>query len=204
MNTDLMSYNIRYGFCASLFALIFFYKLYSLLRLQRSGAAHRTGWPVVVTFASTGTAFAFAMPAIYERFDAAIGVSNAATLGVYTCIVITSAAFQTVAMLWVGKHSTRRQIAARVGVYAAIIVIMWALFIIGDASDGEHPVDFDAYFATTAYISQFLLLYYATFGVAMAHVAVLSWRYAPSAGGWLGRGLRWLAVGAASPWGTWS
>ena len=201
MHTDPAQYNVVYGFCATALFLVGVFKLVvrPQRRAGRSLADVVAEWGVAVTHLSTAVAFTLAAPAVYLWIDRTLAVPNAATLGVYTCILITSAAFQAVVVLWTApmRHGAQPRLAGWLAGYGLLIVVVIALFIVGDTSGGEHPIDFDAHYSATPWISEFLLLYYAGFAVAMGRVALLCHRFHSSAGGWLGRGLRWVAVGTS-------
>jgi hypothetical protein len=195
MARQLPAYNAVYGFCAGILFLLFLYKL----RDQWRSPTDPAGWAVIVALASTAAAFTFAAPAVYENFDGALGSPNAATLVVYSCILLTSAFFQPVLVLWTASRSqsrTQPRVAGRLTAYVLVSFAMVTLFILGHPTDAEHPIDFDAHYAASAYLCEFLIIYYAGFGVAMTQVGLLSRRYAAAAGrAWLSRGLQWIWIG---------
>ncbi len=195
MTLSYPAYDVLYGFCALALALLLLYRLPDLLR-----APTAAGWSVEISIASTAVAFGFATPLAYQHFDAAIGVPNAATLVVYGCILTTAAFFQSVIALWTLPGATaagRGRVLGSLAGYAVVVAVMVLLFELGDTGGAEHPIDFDAHFAATRYVTGFLILYYLGFATAMSLVALMTHRYAALAGRtWLMRGLRWIWIGA--------
>lgn len=188
------AYDVLYGFCAALVGVAFIYYLRDVLR-DRTDHVRRI---VCVDFALTVIAFTSAAPTVYVALGDVTGIPNIATLVVYVSVLSASVWFQAWLQAWshpveVARTRGRRRFIA----YGPVIAAMVVLFIAGNVPE-QRPIDFDAHYATTPFITEFLLLYYAGFAVAWIGAGMLGWRYAgivrqPS----LARGLRVISVGAA-------
>src|SRR6266496_28636 len=141
-------------------------------------------------------AYTLAAPWISVRVDDALGVPNVATLLIYGSDVVHTAFAQLLLLAW--THP-REQVWARfrwrVLVVGIALASMAALFLMASVPK-ERPTDFNEVYATTPYVTEFLLVFYVTFGASMAALGRLCWRYAGMVGRlWLRRGLRLVAVG---------
>lgn len=191
-----MLHNVVYGILAVVTWSAFFYKAKDLVKDWRNPELRLLSL-AIATFA---TPFVLAAPWLYVRLDALFGYPNLMTLPVYLSVATCLSSFLALLVSWSSAQSKIR-IRHRliVGYAVTSVIAMVVLFLMGDVSDAEHPVDFDAYYAHTPYISEFLLVYALLFAVSMSALMRLCWRYSKSLDKpWLRRGLRVVAVGAAS------
>jgi hypothetical protein len=188
------SYDLMYGFCATVCTVAGLYRIRDVARDPRS----RVAWVVALQFVFVALAFGFAAPTIYQWLGSTTGVPNLATLLVYLSILICSAHFQAMLLMWSHPPETALpQVRRRFAVYAVLCLALIALFAAGDVDEAEHPIDFDATYATQPWITAYLTVYYAAFGTVMGSAGLLGWRYAKVAGRpWLARGLRYITIGA--------
>ncbi|MES4905793.1 MULTISPECIES: MAB_1171c family putative transporter [unclassified Streptomyces] len=127
-----------------------------------------------------GTAFTAATPVVYRWIGETSGISNLATLVVYTQVVVCFGCLRALALLWsprrlaaTGGGRPPRGLAMRGALrrvlpgYAAAIAVMWALFLSAGLPTGEKPLTFDTAFADRPPVFAFLLLYQAAFGWAL-------------------------------------
>lgn len=188
------SYDLMYGFCAAVCASAGLYRIREVVRDPRS----RISWVVALEFAFVALAFGLAAPTVYQWLGSTTGVPNLATLLVYLSILACSAHFQAMLLMW--SHPPQvalPQVRRRFVVYAVLGLALVALFVAGDVDKAEHPIDFDATYATQPWITAYLAVYYAAFGTVMGSAGLLGWRYAKVAGRpWLARGLRYITIGA--------
>jgi hypothetical protein len=190
----MLLFNLVYGVLAVISWSAFFFKLRDLVR----DPGNRELRLLCLAIATFATPFVVASPWIYVRIDHALGVTNIATLFVYTSVAVCLASFLALLVSW-SSAKDRVRLWHRVLVAYAVISVasMVTLFWLGDVSDGEHHVDFDVHYAETPYIREFLLIYAVLFVVGMIGLAFMCWRYAKAVNRpWLRRGLRVVAVGA--------
>lgn len=193
MLPPLAPYDVAYGTTGVLCLSLAGHRLYALIRYPSDYLAR----VVCLAFVSTSVAFTVAAPTVYLAVDGLMGVGNAATLVVYSCILLTSSSFLTLLAAWTGQP--RLRVGAWSAGYSALIVTLAVLFVLGRPDDAEHPIDFDAHHAAYPVLAEFLLLYYGGFAVAMVSTVALTCRYSRMAAGgrpWLARGLRCTAWGA--------
>ncbi|MEU7156087.1 MAB_1171c family putative transporter [Streptomyces chrestomyceticus] len=189
-----MLHNIVYGILSLVTWSAFFYKAKDLIKDWRNPELRLLSL-AIATFA---TPFVLAAPWLYVRLDALVGYPNLVTLPVYLSVATCLSSFLALLVSWSSAQSKVRLRHRLIVGYAVISVIaMVVLFLMGDVSDAEHPIDFDAYYAHTPYISEFLLVYSLLFAVSMSALMHLCWRYSKAVNKpWLRRGLRVVAVGA--------
>ncbi|MFE9773534.1 MAB_1171c family putative transporter [Streptomyces sp. NPDC005931] len=189
-----MFHNIVYGVLALITWSAFFYKAKDLARNWRNPEV-RLLCLAIATFALP---FVLAAPWVYVRLDALFGYPNLMTLPVYLSVATCLTSFLALLVNWSSAQSQVRPRHRLIVGYAVLSVIaMIVLFLLGDVSDGEHPVDFDAHYAHTPYISEFLLVYALLFAVSMSALMLLCRRYAKAVDKpWLRRGLRVVTLGA--------
>ncbi|MGK7235825.1 MAB_1171c family putative transporter [Streptomyces hygroscopicus] len=195
----MLLFNIVYGALAVISWSAFFYKLRDLIKEPRNREL-RLLCLAVATFA---TPFVIASPWIYVRVDRALGVTNIATLFVYSSVAICVASFLALLVSW-SLAQSRIKLWHRLLVAYAVITVasMVTLFSLGDVSDGEHHVDFDVHYAETSYIREFLLIYAVLYLVSMVALTFMCWRYAKVVDRpWLRRGLKTVTAGAVFGYG---
>ncbi|MEW2493880.1 MAB_1171c family putative transporter [Streptomyces nodosus] len=189
-----MLHNVVYGILSVVTWGAFFYKAKDLVKDWRNPELRLLS----LAIASFAAPFVLAAPWLYVRLDALFGYHNLVTLPVYLSVATCLSSFLALLVSWSSAQSKVRLRHRLIVGYAVISVIaMVILFLMGDVSDAEHPVDFDAYYAHTPYISEFLLVYALLFAVSMSALMRLCWRYSKAVDKpWLRRGLRVVAVGA--------
>ncbi|ADI12357.1 hypothetical protein SBI_09239 [Streptomyces bingchenggensis BCW-1] len=127
-----------------------------------------------------GAAFTAATPAVYRWLGETSGISNLATLVVYTQVIVCFGCLRALALLWsprrlaagkggrsprgIGMRGALRRVLPR---YAAAVAVMWLLFLSADLPAGEKPLTFDTAFADRPPVFAFLLVYQAAFGWAL-------------------------------------
>jgi hypothetical protein len=187
-------YNVGFPICAALIWAAFALKLRDLRRAAWRDAALRA---ICVSFGCAGLAFTVAAPWVYRRVDELVGVPNLATLIIYSNVLILSVSAQILLLIWIGPpEQVRARIRRRVVLSGLALATMIVLFVRAPL-EVEEPYDFDARYATTPYVAQFLLIYLVAFAVGYSGIARLCWHYAAVAGRpWLGRGLRLTVIGA--------
>ncbi|MET9778424.1 MAB_1171c family putative transporter [Streptomyces sp. NPDC006367] len=189
-----MLHNVVYGILAVITWSAFVYKAKDLRKDWRNPELQL----LCLAIASFATPFVLAAPWLYVRLDAWLGYPNLMTLPVYVSVATCLTSFLALLVSWSSAQSkVRLRHRLLVGYAVLSVIAMIVLFLKGDVSDGEHPVDFDAYYAHTPYISEFLLVYALLFAVSMSGLLRLCWQYAKAVDKpWLRRGLRVVAVGA--------
>ncbi|PNG19430.1 MAB_1171c family putative transporter [Streptomyces cahuitamycinicus] len=190
----MLLFNLVYGVLAVISWSAFFYKLRDLAR----DPGNRELRLLCLAIATFATPFVIASPWMYVRIDRALGVTNIATLFIYTSVAICLTSFLALLVSW-SSAKDRIRLWHRILVTYAVITVasMVTLFWLGDVSDGERVIDFDVHYADTPFIREFLLIYTVLFVVGMVGLAFMCWRYAKAVDRpWLRRGLRTVAVGA--------
>lgn len=153
--------------------------------------------PICISLGLVATAYTLCAPAVAMTFDHAVGVPNLAPMLGYCLAIGYGCSAQGMLLYWrLPVDKAGRSMRRRVVIYAAITTLMVILWAAGaSAVRVEHVVDFDITYATTPFITQYLLLFFAAFGISMAIVAVLCWRWSASVGTWLRRALRTYTIG---------
>ena len=143
-------------------------------------------------------AYTLAAPWISVRVDDALGVPNVATLLIYGSDVVHTAFAQLLLLAWTHpREQVWTRFRWRALAVAMALASMAVLFLMASVP-AERPTDFNEVYATTPYVTEFLLVFYLTFGASMAALGQLCWRYAGMVGRlWLRRGLRLVAIGTA-------
>ncbi|MDX3232369.1 MAB_1171c family putative transporter [Streptomyces sp. ME19-01-6] len=156
-----------------------------------------------------GTAFTAAIPVVYRWIGETSGISNLATPVVYTEVLVCFGCLRVLALLWsprqlavseggrpprgIGMRGAVRRVLP---LYAAAIVVMWALFLSADLPPGEEPMTFDITFSARPPVLAFVLVYQAAFGWALwSMVYVCSQRLKDVHDPILRRSLRVLVIG---------
>ncbi|MEU9267212.1 MAB_1171c family putative transporter [Streptomyces sp. NPDC048251] len=195
----MLLFNVVYGILAVICWSAFFYKLRDLIKDPRNREL-RLLCLAIATFA---TPFVIASPWCYVLIDRALGVTNITTLFVYSSVAICEVSFLALLVSWSSAQHRVKFWHRFLVAYAVVSVAsMIILFGLGDVSDGTHHVDFDTHYATTPYISEFLLIYAVLYQVGMFALTFMCWRYSKMVDRpWLRRGLRTVAVGAVFGYG---
>lgn len=187
-------FNILYPVCA---AAAFATAAYRLWRLRQDpgnvALAGLAGYLVCFVFA-----FTFATPVVYRKVGELTGVTNLATLVVYTAVIGTALAQTAVQAWWLyPRNRAVPAIRRRVTYFTVTLVAMAVLFALAPVDDAEHPVDFDAHYADTPLAAAFLFIYLAAFSAMQIDLAITSRRCARAVKDqtWLRRGLHTVAAG---------
>ncbi|MFI0141832.1 MAB_1171c family putative transporter [Streptomyces luteogriseus] len=143
---------------------------------------------------AAGCLMIFAAPESIARLNRLTEASNLASPVVY----ITTTAFSGASLLLIvnwrpaSPEQTRRVSRLCVTAYGLVIIAIAVLFWAG-STPVEQPTLFDAYYATTPYIREMIVIYLAAQGVAMMAASTLCWRWSREVHGSLRAGLRILA-----------
>jgi membrane-associated phospholipid phosphatase len=146
--------------------------------------------------ASVAYGLTFATPVVYVTFDRLVGVPNLARLMMHVGIMSFSASVQRLLLHWAYPgDDARARAARRIWVYVAAVAALTTLFILAPVD--VDTVDFTTRYGDDRYIGWYMTVYIGYFGVALADIMRLCWRYAKAAGRpFLRVGLRCSAVGA--------
>jgi len=188
--------DLAYNLFAPIGAAIIWSAVIYKLRDLRKDPHNLALWALCAALTFPALAYTLAAPWISVRVDDALGIPNVATLLIYGSDVVHTAFAQLLLLAW--THP-RQQVWVhfrwRVLVVALALASMAALFLMASVPE-ERPTDFNEVYATAPYITEFLLVFYVTFGASMAVLGRMCWRYAGMVGRlWLRRGLRLVAIG---------
>ncbi|MFD8479035.1 MAB_1171c family putative transporter [Kitasatospora sp. NPDC059673] len=170
---------------------------------------------VALAIASPATAFLLASPLLYRAIGHLTGVGNLATLLVYLGIVGFSAGAVVLALVWAPPEQRsgtevwaplddrlRRRVRRRTAVFAALVPVLVALFLIGGPYRPETPLTFDTTFAPRTATALFLAIYQGLYAFALIDIGRVCLGHAARLpAGWLRRGIRLLAAGALTACG---
>ncbi|MFJ5265294.1 MAB_1171c family putative transporter [Streptomyces sp. NPDC088387] len=145
---------------------------------------------------AAGLLMIFAAPASISALNRTSGTANFAALVVYATTTAFSGASLLLIVNWrpAPAEQTRRISRMCVGAYSLAVLLIAVLFWAGNAPVPQ-PTLFDAYYATTPYIREMIVLYLTAQGVAMAVASILCWRWSRQVRGSLKAGLTILAAG---------
>ncbi|AYN43118.1 hypothetical protein D9753_34305 [Streptomyces dangxiongensis] len=129
----------------------------------------------VLAFASL--CFLLGAPSSVEVINRVSGVPNLAAPLTYASITAYSATLLILIACWRGGPSARRTTRSWLYGYAAVLLGIATLYILGDATE-ERRSDFDTYYATAPWISEMVVLYLVAHLTAVTVSAVWSLRWA--------------------------
>ncbi|WP_405700245.1 MAB_1171c family putative transporter [Streptomyces sp. NBC_00069] len=143
-----------------------------------------------------GSVFTFAAPPTIEAVNRWTGVTNFSAPLVYCLITLFSAACLVLIVNWRGgpPEATRRISRRWILGYAAVVVVLVVLFLLGE-TPVERLRDFDTYYANTPYIQQMIALYLTAHLVAAVVMVAMCWRWSLQVHGWLRIGLMIIVSG---------
>jgi hypothetical protein len=121
--------------------------------------------------------FLFGAPASVRVINRVSGVPNLAAPLTYASITAYSAALLLLIACWRGGPGLRRTARRWITGYAAVLMGIAVLFVLGDAGE-ERRSDFDTYYATAPWISAMVVLYLVAHLTAVSVSAVWSLRWA--------------------------
>ncbi|MEV6591972.1 MAB_1171c family putative transporter [Streptomyces acidicola] len=174
-------------------------KLPSIVKLWRDPLLRAVGGLLVLACA----VFTFAVPGTIAWVNRITGVPNFSAPWVYSLITAFCASCLLLIIAWRGGLSdrsaaTRRAMRWVVGVYSAVIVVLWVLFALAD-TPVERLRDLDTYYATTPFMREEIVLYLLahTVAVLITYRLVRNWVRTDGLDAWLRWGLKSLGVGYA-------
>ncbi|MFF0104327.1 MAB_1171c family putative transporter [Streptomyces hirsutus] len=143
---------------------------------------------------AAGCLMLFAAPASIAALNRLTGITNFAAPVVYATTTAFSGASLLLIVNWRPAHpgQTRRVSRLCVTLYGLAILAIAVLFWAG-STPTDQPTLFDAYYATTPYIREMIVIYLMAQGVAMMAASTLCWRWSREVHGSLRAGLRILA-----------
>jgi hypothetical protein len=142
-----------------------------------------------------GCLMIFAAPESIATLNKVSGITNFAAPVVYATTTAFSGASLLLIINWrpAPPEQARRISRVCITAYGLTILAIALLFWAGDAPIPQ-PTLFDAYYATTPYIREMIVIYLSAQGVALATAGVLCWRWSRQVSGSLRAGLRILAT----------
>ncbi|GHD49061.1 DUF6545 domain-containing protein [Streptomyces mirabilis] len=138
-----------------------------------------------------------AAPSSIVFLNRVTGVTNIAAVSVYILLTSFSGASIVLVLNWRGGpdvNQTRRLSRITIAIYGTCCVLIAGLFWLGNA-DVEQIRKFDAYYATTPFIREMIVLYVLAHAAASLTASRLCWRWSHEVHGTLRTGLRVLAAG---------
>ncbi|MFF4448177.1 MAB_1171c family putative transporter [Streptomyces sp. NPDC001502] len=152
---------------------------------------------VSVVLALGGVVFFFAAPPTIARVNAFVGITNFSAPLVYCLLTAASAAVISLAITWRGGSERRRVVATRwcLGGYGLVMVALFTLFALGDASV-ERLRDFDTYYAAEPFLREMIVLYVLAHAFATVVLASLCWQWSHDVTGVLRTGLLLIVAGS--------
>ncbi|MFC5216826.1 MAB_1171c family putative transporter [Streptomyces coerulescens] len=174
-------------------------KLPTIIRLWRDPLLRAVGGLLVIACC----VFVFAAPATIAWVNRVTGVPNIAAPLVYSLITAFCGSCLLLIIAWRNGLSdrsaeTRRVMRLVVFAYSGVIVALWVLFALADASV-ERVRDLDTYYANTPFMREETLLYLLAHCTAVLITSRLIWNWVRTDGldAWLRWGLVCLGVGYA-------
>ncbi|MCB5168932.1 hypothetical protein LG634_29460 [Streptomyces bambusae] len=151
---------------------------------------------VCALLALAGAVFAFAAPPTISAVNRFTGIPNVSAPLVYCLITAFSASCLILIVNWRGgpPEETRRVSRLWIRGYAAVVVALVVLFVLGDAPE-ERLRDLDTFYASTPYIREMIVLYLVAHNVAAVVMVAMCWRWALQVRGWLRTGLTIIVIG---------
>ncbi|MFB8773842.1 MAB_1171c family putative transporter [Streptomyces broussonetiae] len=143
---------------------------------------------------SAGWLMILAAPDSIAGLNRLTGIPNIAAPVVYALTTAFSGASLVLIINWrpAPPEQTQRLTRLWVTAYGLTALAIVALFWAGKAPV-EQPTLFDAYYATTPYLREMIVLYLVAQGMAMTVASALCWRWSGEVDGSLRAGLRILA-----------
>ncbi len=174
-------------------------KLPSIVKLWRDSLLRAVGGLLLLACC----VFVFAVPSVIAWTNRVTGVPNVAAPWVYSLITAFCASCLLLIVAWRygpadRSPATRRLMRWVVGVYAGVIVALWALFALADVPR-ERLRDLDTYYATTPFMREEILLYLLAHAAAclITYGLIRNWVRADGLDLWLRGGLKALGLGCA-------
>ncbi|WP_416901691.1 MAB_1171c family putative transporter [Micromonospora echinospora] len=164
----------------------------------RDGTGNPARAAVTSTFALLALTFTVSTPAVWAFADRAVGVDNIAALIAHLCVVGFSTSIQVLLLCWTNPPERAGRLSRYRLVALAMVVLVLVVLFCGVGPTDTHSTDFVATYAHRPQLAAYLLMYLAAFSAGLVDIIRICWPYARLVGpGWLRRGLRTTAVGAA-------
>ncbi|MFF4749689.1 MAB_1171c family putative transporter [Streptomyces sp. NPDC002514] len=167
-----MSGLINYVSCAAL-SLGLLIKLPDLVRHWREPALRA----INAVLALASLCFLFGAPPTVRAINDLSGVPNLAAPLTYISITAYGAASLVLIAHWRAGSDARRTTRRWVCGYAAVVVAIAVMFVIGRA-DRERRTDFDTYYSATPWIAEMIVLYLVAHLTAVTVTSLWSLRWA--------------------------
>ncbi|KUO14270.1 MAB_1171c family putative transporter [Streptomyces sp. DSM 15324] len=172
-------------------------KLPTIIRLWRDPLLRAVGGLLLLAC----TVFVFVAPSTIAWTNRVTGVPNISAPWCYSLLTAFAGSCLLLIIAWRNGLSerspaTRRAMLWVLCTYAGVIVALWVLFFLADASV-ERLRDLDTYYANTPYMRELILLYLLAHCVAVLITSRLIWNWVRTEGldVWLRSGLVCLVVG---------
>lgn len=172
-------------------------KLPTIIRLWRDPLLRAVGGLLLLACA----VFVFVAPPTIAWVNRITGVPNISAPWCYSLLTAFCASCLLLIIAWRNGLSdrsaaTRRAMRWVISTYSGVIVGLWVLFFLADAST-ERLRDLDTYYATTPFMRELILLYLIAHAVAVLITSRLLWNWVRTEGldAWLRWGLKFLGVG---------
>ncbi|MFD5818925.1 MAB_1171c family putative transporter [Streptomyces sp. NPDC127038] len=149
---------------------------------------------VCAVMALAGLCFVLGAPPTVGAVNRVSGIPNLAAPLTYAAITAYSAMSLVLIVFWKGGPDVRRVARVLMGGYCAVLVLVAALFALGDAPV-ERRTDFDTYYALTPFIAEMIVLYLLAHLTAVVTTALWSLRWARAVHGRLRTGLLTMGAG---------
>ncbi|MFI9724569.1 MAB_1171c family putative transporter [Streptomyces sp. NPDC052396] len=193
IDTAIAAFDIVYPLCAVTSFLALGYKVRDLRRDSGNSALRA----LCLARLCTALAYVWITPCLYVRIDRLLGIANLGTLLSNGCIVFSALATQLMLLGWFNDPAGVRRKAPWVWAVFGTAVVAMILIFLGAPLPGEHPVDFEVYFAKDQYADAYMAVYLATYGLNLVNTARLTWLPSRAISHpWLRRSLRLTALGS--------
>ncbi|MFD7341510.1 MAB_1171c family putative transporter [Streptomyces violascens] len=138
----------------------------------------------------------FAAPTTIAEVNRITGVPNFSAPLVYSILTAYNAACLVMIINWRGgpPAQARRSSVRCLTAYALVIVALFTLFALGDASE-ERLRDLDTHYANTPFIREMIVLYLVAHSAAGLVTTWLCWKWSVKVHGWLRTGLVLIVAG---------
>ncbi|MBZ6253656.1 hypothetical protein KVH27_35495 [Streptomyces olivaceus] len=188
-------FHIPYILPTVLLAVALLFKAPTLVRVWRDPDVRAT----TILLACATAVLVVITPINIHRLNVWTGVPNIAAPWAYSFLTAFCATGLTMIMRWREPPSERRRrrMIAIYWIYAAIIVALWATFLLADVPE-PRIYDLDTYYASTLWMREHTLLYVLAHMVSSLIAAYMLWKWFPEVTHrWLKAGVIFLQVGYA-------
>ncbi|MFF4830237.1 DUF6545 domain-containing protein [Streptomyces sp. NPDC001315] len=172
-------------------------KLPTIIRLWKDPLLRAVGGLLLLAC----SVFVFVAPSTIAWVNRITGVPNISAPWVYSLLTAFCGSCLLLIIAWRNGLSdrsaaTRRAMRWVICVYSGVIVALWVLFALANASV-ERLTDLDTYYANTPFMRELILLYLLAHAVAVLITSRLLWNWVRTDGldAWLRWGLTFLGAG---------